>query len=227
MPSVLDGTADQWGQPYDIPLVIQDRLFDVAGQLYYPAVSLNPADNPFWGPEFFGDHILVNGKAWPFLNVEPKAYRFRLLNGSQARFYDLDLVDQVAGTAGPGFTVVATDGGYLGAPAVVNPAAGGKLVIGTGERIEVVVDFSQFAGKTLLMRNKGKTPYPTARRSTRRRPGRSCRSAWPPQRSPSRAGRRLRLRSTPTSPCTRASRSRSSRSAASPSTSGWASRSRS
>jgi len=60
VPSVLeqlpDGTSkvDQWGQPYDIPLVIQDRLFDAAGQLYYPAVSLNPTINPFWGPEFFG-----------------------------------------------------------------------------------------------------------------------------------------------------------------------------
>lgn len=160
VPSVLSGQTDSFGNPYDIPLVIQDRLFDAAGQLYYPAVSLNPTESPFWGPEFFGDTILVNGKAWPYLNVEPKAYRFRLLNGSQARFYDLDLFEPLTGVPGPVFTVIATDGGYVGTPAVINPAAGGKLVIGTGERVEVVIDFSQFAGKTLQLRNKGKTPFP-------------------------------------------------------------------
>jgi FtsP/CotA-like multicopper oxidase with cupredoxin domain len=160
IPSVLSGQTDSFGQPYDVPLVIQDRMFDMAGQLYYPAVSLNPTVNPFWGPEFFGDTILVNGKAWPFLNVEPKAYRFRLLNGSQARFYDLDFVEPATKLIGPAFNVVATDGGYLGTPAVVNPAVGGALVVGTGERIEVVVDFSRWAGKSLLLRNKAKTPYP-------------------------------------------------------------------
>ena len=164
IPSVLDfvssGAADSFGQPYDIPLVLQDRLFDAAGQLYYPAVSLNPTVNPFWGPEFFGDHILVNGKVWPHLNVEPREYRFRLLNGSQARFYDLDFTEPATKAIGPAFNVVATDGGYIGRPAVVDPALGGKLVIGTGERIEVVVDFRKWAGKTLLLRNKGKTPYP-------------------------------------------------------------------
>lgn len=161
VPSVLSGDLDSFGHPFDMPLVIQDRLFDTGGQLYYPAVSLNPTVNPFWGPEFFGDTILVNGKAWPYLDVEPKAYRFRLLNGSQARFYDLDIFDPLTALPGPAFTVVATDGGYIGAPALVNPAVGGKLVIGTGERMEVVVDFSKWAGKTLQLRNKGRTPYPS------------------------------------------------------------------
>ena len=160
VPSVLSGATDSFGQPFDIPVVIQDRLFDPQGQLYYPAVSLNPAVNPFWGPEFFGDHIVVNGKVWPYLNVDPKAYRFRFLNGSQARFYDLDFTDQATKAIGPAFTVVATDGGYVGAPATIDPAAGGRFILGTGERVEAVVDFSKWAGKTLLLRNKGKTPYP-------------------------------------------------------------------
>lgn len=164
IPSVLDyvnsGVTDSFGQPFDIPLVIQDRLFDASGQLYYPAVSLNPSVNPFWGPEFFGDHMLVNGKAWPYLQVDPKPYRFRILNGSQARFYELALVETATKAIGPAFNVVATDGGYVGATAVVDPAAGKRLVIGTGERIEVVVDFSQWAGKTLVLRNFGRTPYP-------------------------------------------------------------------
>lgn len=160
VPSVLSGATDSFGHPYDIPLVIQDRMFDATGQLYYPAVSLNPAMNPFWGPEFFGDHILVNGKVWPFLDVEPREYRFRLLNGSQARFYELSLIEPVTKLIGPAFNVIATDGGYVGTPAVVDPATGKRLVIGTGERIEVVVDFSQWAGKTLELRNFGKTPFP-------------------------------------------------------------------
>ena len=56
--------------------------------------------------------------------------------------------------------MIATDGGYLGTPAVVNTARNEPFVIGTGERIEVVVDFSKWAGKNLILRNMGKTPYP-------------------------------------------------------------------
>ena len=60
-----------------MPLIIQDRMFDTNGQLYFPAgVPFIPnPDHPFWVPEFLGDVICVNGKAWPFMNVEPKRYR--------------------------------------------------------------------------------------------------------------------------------------------------------
>jgi len=152
LPSGTDGN----GQPLDIPLVIQDRMFDTTGQLYFPALSLNPTINPFWVPEFFGDHILVNGKVWPYLTVERRAYRFRIYNGSSARAYVLDLVNQQKSGASPRFQQVATDGGYLAAPVPLN-----KITLLPGERMEIVIDFSAVpAGTNLLLRNSGKTPLP-------------------------------------------------------------------
>src|SRR5262249_48132084 len=77
------------------PLIIQDKLFNPDGSLLYPTED-NGGDPdtrvpPVWIPEFFGDTVLVNGKVWPFLEVEPRKYRFRLLNASNARFYHLTL----------------------------------------------------------------------------------------------------------------------------------------
>ncbi len=66
-------------------------MFDVNGQLFWPSVGINPMVHPFWLPEFFCDVIVVNGKTWPYFNVEPRRYRFRILNGSNARFYALSL----------------------------------------------------------------------------------------------------------------------------------------
>lgn len=134
---------------YDIGLAIQDRMFTADGQLYYP--SLPPSmgvPEPSVAPEFFGDFILVNGAAWPVLEVEPRPYRFRMLNGSDSRFYNLTL-------GGLKFTQIAGDGGLLPAPVDVV-----QLLIGTGERKDVVIDFSKFSGQTLILRNNAKTPYP-------------------------------------------------------------------
>ncbi len=160
LPWLFDGKTDKFGNPYDIPLVIQDRMFDVNGQLYYPAIADNPTATPFWVPEFFGDHILVNGKVWPNLNVEPRKYRFRVLNGSNARFYELYLWDELAQMVGPKFVQIAVDGSYLGRPATIDSALGQKLIVGPGERAEIVIDFSAFAGRKLIMRNTGRSPWP-------------------------------------------------------------------
>ena len=69
---------------FEVSLVIQDRAFNEDGSLFYPQQP-EPAPlsvpNPSVVPEFFGDTILVNGKVWPYLEVEPRKYRFRLLNG--------------------------------------------------------------------------------------------------------------------------------------------------
>ena len=99
---------------FDIPLIIQDRSFDTNGQLFYNLASNpqpNPNVHPLWIPEFIGDVICVDGKTWPYLEVEPRQYRFRLLNGSNARFYDLTIVRNSAPLL-PFFTI-ATDDGYL------------------------------------------------------------------------------------------------------------------
>jgi len=144
---------------YDIPLIIQDRSFDTNCQIFYNLASNpqpNPTVHPFWIPEFIGDTIVVNGKTWPYLNVEPRQYRFRFVNGSNARFYDLSL------SKGVKMYVIATDDGYL-----PNAVRTGNLVIGPGERYEVIVDFSTVSGggkpgttPVVMMSNIARTPFP-------------------------------------------------------------------
>jgi len=157
LPKITD--VDSSGNPSDIPLAIQDRMFDVNGQLYFPALGINPTVHPFWLPEFFGDTMLVNGVIWPYLDVDPKAYRFRLLNGSNARFYELSIRNLATGLAGPTMKQIATDGGYLYNP-VTHGNTNNQLVIAPGERAEVIVDFSAFAGQTLTLKNSAKAPFP-------------------------------------------------------------------
>jgi FtsP/CotA-like multicopper oxidase with cupredoxin domain len=149
--------------PYDIGLAIQDRMFLTDGQLWYPNVGVTQ-EHPVWIPEFFGDVNLVNGKVWPYLNVEPRKYRFRILGGANARFYNLWLANRATGAPGPAFHQIATDGGYLAAPVVLNdpldPAAP-RLLIAPGERAEVVIDFSAYApGTEFILKNNAKAPFP-------------------------------------------------------------------
>jgi spore coat protein A, manganese oxidase len=154
-----------------VPLILQDRMFDTNGELFFTSGSkggllwaLNP-EHPYWNPEFVGDTIVVNGKVWPYLQVEQKRYRFLFLNGSNARTYELYLVNRTTKAMGPPLYVIGTDGGYLDAAVKIDPnalqAAATKLVIMPGERYEVVVDFSQLpAGSSLWLKNVAKTPYP-------------------------------------------------------------------
>jgi spore coat protein A len=135
---------------YEVPLVIQDRMFTDDGQLYYPSEPEEEGQpDPSVLPEFFGDFILVNGEAWPVLNVEPRLYRLRLLNGSDSRFYNLWL------TPGPQIVQIGTDDGLLYAPVRLN-----QITIGPGERADLLVDFSTFAGRTLILRNNARSPFP-------------------------------------------------------------------
>jgi len=155
-----------------IPLVLQDRMFDTNGQLFFPADTAagvlwttNP-DHPYWVPEFVGDTVVVNGKAWPFVNVEPKRYRFLFLNGSNARTYKLFLTNAVTKINGPSLYVIGTDGGYLDAPVMIDPNAAKPLpqhlIIMPGERYEVIIDFGGVApGSKLTLKNVGKTPFPS------------------------------------------------------------------
>ena len=149
--------------PYDIGLAIQDRMFLTDGQLWYPNVGVT-ADHPIWIPEFFGDVMLVNGKVWPYLNVEPRKYRFRMLQGCNARFLSLWLANRATGGPGPAFRQIATDGGYLASPVVLNDpnkSTSPRLVIAPGERAEVVIDFSAYApGTEFILKNNAKAPFP-------------------------------------------------------------------
>lgn len=131
--------------PYEVPLVIQDRMFNPDGSLKYPGM---------WMDHWFGDKVMVNGKIWPYLDVRRGKYRFRILNGSGSRVYTLTL-QPPAGTLT--FTVVGTEGGLLEAPA----RGVGSLTIGPGERYDVVVDFAGFAnGDEILLTNSAGAPFP-------------------------------------------------------------------
>jgi spore coat protein A len=149
---------------YDIGMAIQDRAFTSDGQLYYPAFAddLLPGtgetvssvvphefyeefgdDAASAVPEFFGDTILVNGMAWPMLEVAAGDYEFRLLNGSDSRFYVLRVSD-----ANVGVHLVGTDGGLL--PEAITLSDGDGLaedneflVLAPGDRVELVFDFSR------------------------------------------------------------------------------------
>jgi len=177
---VLDPPNDPQNLPPLTPLIIQDRMFDANGQLFFPSDSAgglqwapNP-EHPYWVPEFVGDTICVNGKAWPFLEVAPKRYTFLFLNGSNARSYEMFLIDPVSGNRGPAFWVIATDGGYLDKPVKVGaPASGGNsnLVMMSGERYMVIIDFAGYQAGVIgpngrpysgnwLLKNQAKTPYP-------------------------------------------------------------------
>ncbi len=129
---------------YEVALVLQDRNFDAAGNFVYSANPVDypaplspnfPQNSPTHMPEKFGDIICVNGLAWPKMDVEPRSYRVRLLNGSDSRFYTLDFGAQT------GVYQIGTDLGLLNR-GVKMPA----ITIAPGERMDVVLDFSAYAG---------------------------------------------------------------------------------
>jgi spore coat protein A, manganese oxidase len=133
---------------YEREIVIQDRMFDTNGQLFYPENGSSHGSPSFWIDKFLGDTIVVNGKAWPYLNVEPRRYRFRLLNGSNSRIYTLQL-QTTSGSAGPVFWQIGTDGGLLDKPIQVT-----QLTIAPGERADVIVDFTGVkSGTSYILKN--------------------------------------------------------------------------
>jgi len=142
---------------YEVPLAIQDRSFNLDGSMWFPSVGDNPDVHPYWQPEFFGNAIMVNGVVWPNLNVQPHQYRFRVLDGSNARFYTLTLTYQKGGrdVLVP-FTQIGTEGGYLRTSASMT-----SLLIAPGQRADILVDFSNIpAGTHIIMKNTGKAPFP-------------------------------------------------------------------
>jgi spore coat protein A len=152
---------------YEIPLVFQDRSFEENGSLFYPTAvsdeqggSDESHPDPSIVPQFYGDTSVVNGKVWPRLSVEPRSYRLRLLNGSNSRYYTLKLrqYDESSGEvgdAGPSFVQIGNDGGLLSSPVEIED----RLELGAGQRADVVVDFSEYAGETLLLHNNAPAQY--------------------------------------------------------------------
>jgi spore coat protein A len=157
--------------PQEVEVVFQDRQFDTNGQWLFPdgrpgglnGDPTNPDIHPFWNPEFFGDVIVVNGRSWPYLQVEPRRYRLRLLNGSNARVYEMRFDDTTFPsfpTAGPPIYVIGTDGGLLDAPAITSSTPTDRLLMAPGERYDVIIDFTNFNGRVLTIMNTANAPFP-------------------------------------------------------------------
>jgi spore coat protein A len=163
--------------PYEAAFAIQDRMFKDNGELFYPAFPgdpfyddfitgegavLPPAIFPGGGPtglaEFFGDHMVVNGVIWPKMDVEPRNYRLRLLNGCDSRFLAIQFFEVPAGEAdftnatGPlSFSVIGSDQGLASEPTTV-----GTLLMETGSRYDIIFDFKTVTpGNRVIMKNIG------------------------------------------------------------------------
>ncbi|HEX4227437.1 MAG TPA: multicopper oxidase domain-containing protein [Bryobacteraceae bacterium] len=139
---VRDATEDKLNLPkgkYELPLILFDRFLTPDGELYYP--TSNARQRP-WVPEVFGNAFLVNGKLLPYFDVEPRRYRFRVLNAANGRFYHLSLDNGML------FTQIGTDQGLLGAP---SPAK--RLTLAPGERADLVIDFAGHSGERIVVNN--------------------------------------------------------------------------
>jgi FtsP/CotA-like multicopper oxidase with cupredoxin domain len=131
---------------YEIPLIIQDRSFNSDGSLSfaYTGTRLFHRDSGF-----LGDTITVNGKVWPNLNVEKRLYRFRLLNASGTRSYNLRISNGMA------FTQIGAGTGFLSEPKTVD-----SLRLAPGERADILVDFSSITpGTKILLLNEVNSPF--------------------------------------------------------------------
>jgi spore coat protein A len=171
--AILPGPApgvgdDPLGQYGEIPIAIQDRSFNADGSLFYPDtreffdefagpyVPDSPV-SPTWNPEFFGNMMVVNGFTWPYLEVEPRRYRFRLLNGCNSRFLILQFEH-------PGVDVwqIGAEGGFLPEPVRLNDhpypgstGGGATVLMGLAERADLIVDFSAAADTSFRLLNLG------------------------------------------------------------------------
>lgn len=145
-----EGDLDLPEGEYDVPLVIQDKAFNADGSLFYP---------DSFQPEFGGDTIVVNGAVWPLFEVEPRRYRFRIINGANARSFNLGFTNET-GSDVPWFWQISPGHAFLDEVVSIGPGADmDSLLLTPFERAEVVVDFSDFAGETLTLTNDAEFPY--------------------------------------------------------------------
>jgi FtsP/CotA-like multicopper oxidase with cupredoxin domain len=173
---------------YDLFLAVQDRAFNDDGSINFangggqvaPVGALlpagwspvtpgaNPQVHPVWVPEYFGDHVVVNGVLWPKYNAEPGWYRIRLVDGSDSRCWTVALNTRYpkpgakpnAGTQVP-FWVIGNDQGYLQKPVPTS-----TFTMCPGERYELLVNFGAIPGfaagapVSVYMTNSAAAPFP-------------------------------------------------------------------
>lgn len=146
-----DPNREPQGYPsgaYEIEMAVQDHMFDTNSQQFL--LNQQPSFNhPFWAPGFEGDVAVVNGAAFPYLNVEPRRYRFHILNGSLNRGYVLLF-------GGAPVYVVGADDNYFDEPVPVGDdvsVSTDGVPVSPGERVDLIVDFSNFAGQNVEVTN--------------------------------------------------------------------------
>ena len=132
---------------YEIPMIFQTRDFDNDGNLLYPARVTS---------EVYGSAVTVNGKVWPYVKVEPRKYRFRFLNGTNARTLQLKLLNTQDRSPGPAFYQIGSDSGFLQDTAILNDPANPnsfQMTLNPAERSDIIIDFSKVAGKNFMLYN--------------------------------------------------------------------------
>jgi spore coat protein A len=171
----------KWGKVGNLwyPYLYEEDRWELGSQADPPAQGIiTPLPIPSCVPEFFSDTAVINGAAWPYLEVEPRHYRFRILNGSQARFYNLQVYyEGEPGEAdlskpGPKMIQIGTEGGFLPQPVALenqpiafDPETGNAtsygLLLAPAERADIIVDFSKVTpGSRLIIYNDAPAPFP-------------------------------------------------------------------
>jgi FtsP/CotA-like multicopper oxidase with cupredoxin domain len=125
---------------FDIPMAFSDKVFDQDGRLFFDLFNLDG---------IIGDKFTVNGVIQPFFKVKPRRYRLRMVDTGPSRFYEFFLTDLNNPNAVNPFWVIADDGNLLPRPVKVASAR-----IGVAERVDVIVDFRRFAGKSIYLENR-------------------------------------------------------------------------
>src|SRR5215469_12689195 len=126
---------------FDIPLVFADKVYDPeSGDLVFDLFNLDG---------ILGDKFLVNGTIQPFFQVAPRRYRFRFLNTGPSRFYEFFLTDLNNLSATNAYWLIGTDGNLVPTPIQIQ-----SVRIGPAERVDVIIDFRPFAGKTIYLENR-------------------------------------------------------------------------
>lgn len=129
---------------FDIPLAFADKVYDPnSGDLVFDLFNLDG---------ILGDKFLVNGTVQPFFQVSPRRYRFRLLDTGPSRFYSFFLTGNVGGSGNPTtnpFWLIGTDGNLI-----PNPIQVQNVRVGPAERVDIIIDFTNFAGQTLYLENR-------------------------------------------------------------------------
>ena len=191
LPSPAPAPGDAPGTKYyEVPIIIQDRAFNSDGSFFYPdnrayfekvapdklKIPFQPEPviypdgstsgesdiAPIWNPEFYGNIMLVNGRTWPVLEVEPRRYRFRVLNACNSRFLNLKLVEgnpnSTPTISALPFWLIGSEGGFL--PQVAQQET---ILMAPAERYDIIVDFSGLpTGRVIYLTNESLNEPPAA-----------------------------------------------------------------